>query len=150
MFSKCSRFSSPFYGQIFKLGFDLDLFLTNALIPDFENSGFMESARQGFDENPLKDTLDCINQCCRGRHEDNCRGCAEGGYPRSLFVSCKLVLFTKFKSPQETLFNICNKRLICFLKNIFIKEEYEGSFYSCYNTMVEYGYFDLYFIFINY
>ncbi|CAJ1933777.1 unnamed protein product [Sphenostylis stenocarpa] len=45
------------YAQIFKLGFDLDLFVGNALIPAFSNSGFMESARQVFDESPVKDTV---------------------------------------------------------------------------------------------
>lgn len=45
------------YVQIFKLGFDHDLFVSNALIPAFANSGFMDSARQVFDESPLKDTV---------------------------------------------------------------------------------------------
>nr|KYP68362.1 Pentatricopeptide repeat-containing protein At1g50270 family [Cajanus cajan] len=45
------------YAQIFKLGFDLDLFVSNTLIPAFANSGFMESARQVFDESPFKGTV---------------------------------------------------------------------------------------------
>ncbi|KAK7404364.1 hypothetical protein VNO78_05206 [Psophocarpus tetragonolobus] len=45
------------YSQIFKLGFHLDLFVTNALISALANSCFMESARQVFDETPFKDTV---------------------------------------------------------------------------------------------
>ncbi|TKY67702.1 Pentatricopeptide repeat-containing protein [Spatholobus suberectus] len=45
------------YAQIFKHGFDHDLFVSNALIPAFASSGFMESARQVFDESPFKDTV---------------------------------------------------------------------------------------------
>ncbi|KHN39903.1 Pentatricopeptide repeat-containing protein [Glycine soja] len=57
-FSK-SIAQNPFmiYAQIFKLGFDLDLFIGNALIPAFANSGFVESARQVFDESPFQDTV---------------------------------------------------------------------------------------------
>lgn len=43
--------------QIFKLGFDHDLFVSNALVQSFANSGFMKSARQVFDKSPFKDTV---------------------------------------------------------------------------------------------
>lgn len=45
------------YAQIFKLGFDLDGFVCNALVSAFANSGYMESAHQVFDESPFKDVV---------------------------------------------------------------------------------------------
>ncbi|XP_058730185.1 pentatricopeptide repeat-containing protein At1g50270 [Vicia villosa] len=45
------------YAQIFKLGFDRDRFVGNALISAFGCSGFMESACRVFDESPEKDVV---------------------------------------------------------------------------------------------
>lgn len=58
MFSK-SIFQDPcmLYAQIFKLGFDLDRFVCNALISAFGYMGFMESACQVFDESLFKDIV---------------------------------------------------------------------------------------------
>ncbi|KAK7264156.1 hypothetical protein RJT34_31760 [Clitoria ternatea] len=54
-----STFQDPFmlYAQIFKLGFHHDLFVRNALVTAFASSGSLQSARQVFDECPLKDTV---------------------------------------------------------------------------------------------
>lgn len=58
-FSKSVVVHDPFmiYAQIFKLGFDLDCFVCNALISAFGYSGFMKSACQVFDESPEKDIV---------------------------------------------------------------------------------------------
>jgi len=45
------------YAQIFKLGFDDDLFVSYYLIPILVIFGFKESASQVFDKSPLKDIV---------------------------------------------------------------------------------------------
>jgi len=45
------------YAQIFKLGFESDCFVSNALISAFGCSGFMKSACKVFDESPEKDIV---------------------------------------------------------------------------------------------
>ncbi|KAK7312235.1 hypothetical protein VNO77_35959 [Canavalia gladiata] len=61
------------YAQIYKLGFHLDRFVSNALISAFANSGFMESARQVFDESPFKDTV-AWNALIYGYVKNDCPG----------------------------------------------------------------------------
>ena len=45
------------FAQISKFGFNLDQFVSNALVSAFANSGFMESARKVFDESPHNDVV---------------------------------------------------------------------------------------------
>ncbi|XP_027355547.1 pentatricopeptide repeat-containing protein At1g50270 [Abrus precatorius] len=61
------------YAQIFKLGFDLDRFVSNTLIPAFANSGFRESAYQVFDESPFKDTV-AWTALINGHVKNDCPG----------------------------------------------------------------------------
>ncbi|KAL5055679.1 hypothetical protein RYX36_036361 [Vicia faba] len=59
IFSKGVIVHGPFfvYAHIFKLGFDLDCFVGNALISAFGCSGFVKSACRVFDESPEKDVV---------------------------------------------------------------------------------------------
>lgn len=52
------------YAQIFKLGFDLDRFVGNALISAFGYSEFMKSAYRVFDESSEKDTILLLGLHC--------------------------------------------------------------------------------------